>query len=69
VFEDDKDRIDLTGFRGIDDLAEVRARATQVGADTVIDLGAAAGGAAGEDVLTLAGFDLARLDAADFLFA
>jgi hypothetical protein len=35
----------------------------------VIDLGAAAGGAAGEDVLTLAGFDRAQLNGADFLFA
>jgi Ca2+-binding RTX toxin-like protein len=68
-FEDDKDRIDLRGFRGIDGFAEVRARATQSGADTVIDLGAAAGGRAGEDVLTLGSFDLADLSAADFLLA
>jgi hypothetical protein len=60
--------IDLRRFIGIDNVAEVRAQARQVGADTVIDLGAAAGGAAGEDVLTLAGFDRAQLNAADFLF-
>jgi len=68
-FEDDKDVIDLTGFGGIDGFAEVRVRSTQSGADTVIDLGAAAGGRAGEDVLTLASFDLAELSAADFLLA
>jgi len=68
-FENGKDAIDLPGFAGIDGIDEVRAQARQVGADTVIDLGAAAGGAAGADVLTLVGFDLARLDAADFLFA
>jgi Ca2+-binding RTX toxin-like protein len=66
-FEDDQDVIDLRGYAGIDGFAEVRAQATQVGADTMIDLGAAAGGAAGADVLTLANFALARLDAADFL--
>jgi hypothetical protein len=38
-------------------------------ADTVIDLGAAAGHAAGQDVLTLAGIRPALLNAQDFLFA
>jgi hypothetical protein len=47
----------------------VRVRASQSGADTVIDLSAAAGGPAGEDVLTLAGIRLATLDTRDFLFA
>lgn len=46
----------------------MRDRATQVGADVVIDLGAAAGGAAETDVLTLANFDLADLSRAVFLF-
>jgi hypothetical protein len=68
-FEHHKDRIDLTGYRGIDSFAEVRAHSTQSGADTVIDLGAAAGGAAGADVLTLAGIALDTLDTRDFLFA
>jgi Ca2+-binding RTX toxin-like protein len=68
-FEDDKDAIDLRGFRGIEGLGAVGAQARQVGADTVIDLGGAAGRTAGADVLTLADFDRARLDAADFLFA
>jgi Ca2+-binding RTX toxin-like protein len=68
-FEDNKDRIDLTGYHGIDGFAEVRTHASQSGADTVIDLGAAAGGAAGADVLTLSGIALATLDARDFLFA
>ncbi len=35
----------------------------------MIDLGAAAGRAAGADVLTLDGFAVARLDAGDFLIA
>jgi Ca2+-binding RTX toxin-like protein len=64
-----RDRIDLTAYRGIDGFAEVRAHTTRSGADTVIDLGAAAGAAAGEDVLTLYGIGLATLDARDFLFA
>ena len=68
-FENNKDAIDLSPFAGIDGIDEVRAQARQVGTDTVIDLGAAAGGTAGEDVLTLAGFDRARLNTADFLFA
>jgi Ca2+-binding RTX toxin-like protein len=68
-FEDNKDVIDVRGFRGIDRFAEVRAWATQADADTVIDLGAASGAAAHADVLTLAGFDLTRLNAADFVFA
>jgi Ca2+-binding RTX toxin-like protein len=68
-FEDNKDKIDLSGYHGIDNFAEVRAHSTRSGADTVIDLGAAAGNAAGEDVLTLAGIGLATLDARDFLFA
>ena len=46
-FEDGKDAIDLQGFRGIDDFGEVRPWATQADAGTVIDLGAAAGAAAG----------------------
>jgi hypothetical protein len=45
-----------------------RAHSTRSGADTVIDLGAAAGRTAGEDVLTLTGMALATLDACDFLF-
>jgi Ca2+-binding RTX toxin-like protein len=68
-FELDRDLIDLTGFAGIDDFGEVAAQASQVGADTVIDLGAAAGGAGGQDVLTLIAVAAADLDQADFLFA
>ena len=43
------------------------ANVTQAGADTVIDLGAAAGGAASTNVLTLADFAIGNLDAGDFL--
>ena len=68
-FEDNKDAIDVQGLRGIDRFAEVRAWAMQVDGGTVIDLGAASGAAVGADVLTLAGFDLTRLNAADFVFA
>jgi Ca2+-binding RTX toxin-like protein len=68
-FENNKDLIDLRSFVGVDNISEVRAQARQVGADTVIDLGAAAGGAVGQDVLTLVAFSRAQLDAADFLFA
>lgn len=64
-FEDDRDQLDLLAYAGIDGIADVAAHARQRGADTVIDLGAAAGGPAGRDVLTLAGFRLADLDDAD----
>jgi Ca2+-binding RTX toxin-like protein len=68
-FEDGKDVIDLRPFDGIDTFGEVRAQATRSGTATVLDLGAAAGGGAGTDVVTLNGFSLAQLNAADFLFA
>jgi hypothetical protein len=68
-FQHHQDKIDLAGYRGIDSFVEVQAHATRSGADTVIDLGAAAGGEAGEDVLTLSGIRLATLDAGDFLLA
>jgi Ca2+-binding RTX toxin-like protein len=68
-FQDDLDLIDLTGFAGITGFAQVGAQASQVGADTVIDLGAAAGGAGGQVVLTLVGFAATDLNATDFLFA
>jgi serralysin len=67
-FEHGRDKIDLGTYWGIDGFADIRGHAAQVGMDTVIDLGAAAGGAAGRDVLTLAEVRLAGLDAGDFLF-
>ncbi len=67
-FETDKDVIDLSQFKGIGGLGQVDAHASQVGADVVIDLGAAAGGSAGADVLTLAGIGLGDLGASDFVF-
>lgn len=68
-FENDKDVIDLRGYAGITGFGQVGAHASQVGADVAIDLGAAAGHAAGADVLTLADFSLGNLNNADFLFA
>ena len=69
-FQDDVDLIDLTGFAGITGFGNLSpANVAPSGADTVIDLGAAAGGAGGPAVLTLAGFTAANLDATDFLFA
>jgi Ca2+-binding RTX toxin-like protein len=68
-FEHHKDTIDLSRYEGIDDVFEVQSHFTQRGDDTVIDLGAAAGGHAGDNILTLTGIQLETLDAADFLFA
>ena len=68
-FENGRDLIDLTGFAGITLFDQVDAQATQVGADTVVDLGAAAGGGGDQDVLTLIGIVAADLDQTDFLFA
>jgi Ca2+-binding RTX toxin-like protein len=66
-FEHGRDTIDLRGYQGVDGFADLRDHARQSGPDTVIDLGAAAGGAPGEDVLTLAEVRLASLGAGDFL--
>ena len=41
-FENDKDVIDLTGFAGITGFDQVGAQSSQSGANTIIDLGAAA---------------------------
>jgi hypothetical protein len=68
-FGDDQDLIDLRNFDGINRFSEVRAASTQAGEDVVIDLGAAAGGPAGVNVVTLADFDIAGLNARDFLLA
>jgi Ca2+-binding RTX toxin-like protein len=55
------DRIDLSAFHGLRDLAQVLAAATQSGADTVIDLGS--------EKITLDNVLLAGLTAADFAFS
>ena len=68
-FDNGKDRIVLTAYTGIDNFAEVRAKAAQVGQDVVIDLGAASGSDAGLNTVTLLGFRLSRLDASDFVFS
>lgn len=57
----------LRGIAGIMGFAQVDAQVSQVRADRRIDLGAEAGGASNQNVLTLAGFDEANLNALDFL--
>ena len=49
--------------------AQVAVQSSQVGADVRIDLGAAAGGPSGVDVVTLVAFVLGDLDAGEFDFA
>ena len=68
-FEDGRDVIDLRGHGGIDGFAELRAEAVANSSAVTIDLGAAAGQAGGEDMVTVAGVVLAQLSASDFLFA
>jgi len=55
------DAIDLSGHSGANSFTEVQTAATQVGADTVIDLGAG-------DSVTLIGINVNDLDQDDFLF-
>ena len=57
-----EDKIDLTAFTDIHTLGDVLSRATQVGADTVIDFG-------GGNTLTLNGVTRANLADEDFLFS
>ncbi|MGE3292802.1 MAG: hypothetical protein AB7I59_12420 [Geminicoccaceae bacterium] len=65
-----KERIDLRGFAGIDGFGDLSAgNIAQVGLDTVVNLGAAAGGAGGPAVLNLTSFIAADLDQTDFVFA
>ncbi|RZN13007.1 hypothetical protein CWO91_01215, partial [Bradyrhizobium genosp. SA-3] len=54
------DKIDLTGVAGVSSFAQVQARATQVGPNTVIDFG-------NGDSLTLSNVTLSNLTAADFI--
>jgi Ca2+-binding RTX toxin-like protein len=56
------DEIDLRALSGITSLADVLARATQSGANTVIDFG-------GGNTLTLADVNRANLVSSDFLFS
>jgi Ca2+-binding RTX toxin-like protein len=56
------DVIDMRGVAGIQSLADVQARATQVGANTVIDFG-------GGNSLTLQNVTLTNLVSGDFLFS
>ncbi len=55
------DRVDLSGYSSVNDFAAVQARATQVGADTLITLD-------GGDQFTLVGVDVNTLNSDDFLF-
>ena len=45
-FENGRDVIGLSGFAGIGGIGDINGHRSQIGADVVIDLGAAAGGAA-----------------------
>jgi Ca2+-binding RTX toxin-like protein len=65
-FENNKDRIDLSDYHLT--FADVRAHAQRLGNDVVIDIGAAQGGPAGVDTVTLTSTSLAQLDSSDFLF-
>ncbi len=58
---DTLERIDFSGLSTINSMSDVTARATQVGANVVIDAG-------GGDVLTLDNVLLADLDSSDFIF-
>jgi hypothetical protein len=65
-FEKNKDRIDLSDYHLT--FADVRAHAQTSGNNVVIDIGAAHGGAAGVDTVTLTNARLAQMDASYFLF-
>jgi Ca2+-binding RTX toxin-like protein len=65
-FEKGKDRIDLSDYHLT--FAEVKAHAQTSGSGVVIDIGAAQGGAAGVDTVTLANAKLAQMDTNYFLF-
>lgn len=54
------DLIDLSDHSAVSDFSDIAANAVQLGNDVMITLGA--------DTLTLANFDLANLDAGDFVF-
>ncbi len=55
------DRVDLSGYSSVNGFAAVQARATQVGADTLITLD-------GGDEISLIGVDINDLIQDDFLF-
>ncbi len=55
------DRIDVIGVTGIYGLADIQSRATQVGANTVIDFGSG-------DTITLQNITIGSLVASDFVF-
>ncbi|MGY4471668.1 Ca2+-binding RTX toxin-like protein [Bradyrhizobium sp. LB9.1b] len=56
------DRIDLSGVTGVFTLADIRARATQQGSDTLIDFGSG-------NTITLANVTVGSLIASDFVFS
>lgn len=63
-----QDVIDLARYQGIDGFADLRGFIRQEADGAVIDLGAAAGTGAGNDVVTLSGIRAGQLGAEDFLF-
>lgn len=65
-FETQRDVIDLNGYAAITSVPNLLTFASQSGANVVIDLGEAAGGAADVDTLTLSNILLADISAANF---
>lgn len=66
-FETGHDLVDIKkGYKAIKSFDQITDNAEEVDGSTVIDLGAAAGGTAGVDTLTLTNVALADLTAADF---
>ncbi len=60
VEKPEKDLIDLSGHSAVSSFDDIAANVSQLGDDTIIDLGA--------DQITLREFDLAELDPGDFIF-
>jgi Ca2+-binding RTX toxin-like protein len=65
-FENGKDRIDLSDYDVT--FAQVKAQTKASGKDVVIDIGAADGGPAGVNTITLQNMQVNKVDDSDFLF-
>ena len=65
-FESSKDKIDVSGYTNID-FSDITANTTVSSGNTIVDLGAANGGTAGQDIVTI--LNDASLTSGDFIFA